>query len=51
MTQEGPVSSCRVLASLEHPCLCRYCEAWVEAGQLFIVTDLATGGDLGTMLE
>lgn len=41
----------RLLASLEHPNLMRYYEAFVDEQQLFIVTELVPKGDLGTLLE
>ena len=39
------------MATLDHPNLMAYYEAWVEGGQLFIVTGLGAGGDLGSQLE
>ncbi len=40
----------RLMAAVEHPNLVTYREAWVERGQLFVVVELASGGDLGTLL-
>lgn len=38
------------MAAVEHPNLVSYREAWVEGGQLFLVVELAGGGDLGALL-
>lgn len=43
--------SVRLLASLEHPNLLRFHEAFVDHHTLCIVTELALGGDLGQFIE
>lgn len=47
-TSYSPPSS--LMAAVEHPNLVAYREAWVERRQLFVVVELASGGDLGTLL-
>jgi hypothetical protein len=43
--------SCRLLASLEHPNVLSFYEAFAEHQHLFVVTELAIGGDLAALLE
>lgn len=40
----------RLLASLYHPNLVQYHEAFVDHGKLCIVTELMPGGDLATSM-
>lgn len=40
----------RLLASLQHPNLVQYNEAFVDHGKLCIVTELMPGGDLATAM-
>lgn len=45
------VEEVRYLASLNHPNIVRYYEAFVEAEWLCIITELVLGGDLGTLIR
>jgi len=43
-------TACRLMAAADHPNLLTFHEAFVERAQLFVVTELAPGGDLGALL-
>lgn len=38
------------MAAADHPNLLSFHEAFIDAGQLYVVTELAPGGDLGALL-
>lgn len=38
------------MAAADHPNLLTFHEAFVERAQLFVITELAPGGDLGALL-
>jgi len=44
--REDAVNEVRVLASIKHRNILRYCEAFLEGSNLYIVTEYAKGGDL-----
>ncbi|KAI7839777.1 hypothetical protein COHA_006577 [Chlorella ohadii] len=44
------VNEIRLMAAADHPNLLTFHEAFVERAQLFVVTELAPGGDLGALL-
>lgn len=44
------VASRRLMAAADHPNLLSFHEAFIDAGQLYVVTELAPGGDLGALL-
>ena len=44
--REEAVNEIRLLASVQHPNIIRYCEAFLERDSLYIVTDFASKGDL-----
>ena len=43
-------AACRLMAAADHPNLLTFHEAFVERAQLFVITELAPGGDLGALL-
>lgn len=45
-----PTNHCRLLAGLDHPHILSFYEAFVESHHLFLVTELAAGGDLAALL-
>jgi serine/threonine protein kinase len=44
--REDAVNEVRVLASIKHRNILRYCEAFLEGSNLYIVTEYSKGGDL-----
>eukprot|EP00762_Andalucia_godoyi_P001143 ANDGO_01927.mRNA.1 Putative serine/threonine-protein kinase A len=49
--REEAVNEIRLLASVNHPAVVRYHEAFVEDDKLFIVTEFAREGDLATRIS
>lgn len=41
----------RILASVQHQMVIRYYDAFIEADKLYIVTELAKGGDIGAKIK
>jgi NIMA (never in mitosis gene a)-related kinase len=62
-TSRIPINSCahmdmhmavvqvRILASVHHQMVIRYFDAFIEADKLYIVTELAKGGDIGAKIK
>ncbi|KAL4444132.1 hypothetical protein ABPG75_011869, partial [Micractinium tetrahymenae] len=51
MDKVAVVEEIRLLASLDHPNIISYYEAFCDHDQLCVVTELVTGGDLGSFLS
>jgi len=49
--REEAVNEIRLLASVEHPNIITYCEAFLERDSLYIVTDFASKGDLHKLIK
>ena len=51
--KDNAINEVRILASLQHPNICGYKEAFVEQGTstLCIVMEFANGGDLQTKIN
>jgi len=49
--REDAVNEVRILASVNHNMVIRYYDAFIENDRLFIVTELARGGDIGAKVK
>jgi NIMA (never in mitosis gene a)-related kinase 1/4/5 len=49
--REDAVNEVRILASVEHAMVIRYHDAFIENDKLWIVTELAKGGDIGAKVK
>ena len=49
--REDAVNEVRILASVHHQMVIRYFDAFIENDKLFIVTELARGGDIGAKVK
>ena len=49
--REDAVNEVRILASVHHQMVIRYYDAFIENDKLFIVTELARGGDIGAKVK
>jgi len=49
--REDAVNEVRLLASVSHPNIIKYYEAFIESGKMFIVTELVRDGDLFQKLQ
>lgn len=49
--REDAVNEVRILASVQHQMVIRYYDAFIENDKLFIVTELARGGDIGAKVK
>lgn len=45
------LQECHILASLEHPFICRYYDSFVDMRKLFLVMEYASNGSLHTVLQ
>lgn len=49
--REDAVNEVRILASVQHQMVIRYFDAFIEQDKLYIVTELARGGDIGAKIK
>ncbi|KAL0238030.1 hypothetical protein GEMRC1_012504 [Eukaryota sp. GEM-RC1] len=49
--RESSLKEVKILASVSHPHIIAYRQAWIEDDKLFIVTEYASGGDLHGLIQ